>query len=105
LQIARGLAGIVATVALIGFMIAGYQQNSMLARRLFVSPQLCVSDPEHYHVVDMKIDRCVPTNVAGQWDEVHNILQGSMAVFAIAFGTLFVSGRIRKRRETGANGS
>jgi hypothetical protein len=47
----------------------------------------------------------VLTNVAGQWDEVHNILQGSMAVFAIAFGKLFVSRRIRKRRETGANGS
>ena len=103
--IAQGFAGLVATVALIGWMVAGDQENSMLARRLFVSPQLCVSDSEHFRVVDMKIDRCVPINVAEQWHEVHKILEGSIAVFAVAFVALFVFDRIRKRPQPDLKGS
>lgn len=105
MKIARGFAGVVATVALIVFMVAGYQENSMLARRLFVSPQLCVSDPKHFRVANMKIDRCVPNNVAERWDDAHNFVQGGAAVFAVAFGALFVSDCVRRRRAIIANGS
>jgi Sec-independent protein secretion pathway component TatC len=82
-------------------LLAGNLQNNMLRTATYLPIAQCTSDPKHFRVVEMKIERCVPTSVADHWEQLGIAINiGFAGAFLCAVPLFIYQMRHRRRRDS-----